>query len=233
MKTLGILGGMSPASTTTYYDVINQKINQIKGANTTAPLIVYSIDFEQIAECQRQNEWQKAGQILADMAVKLEQIGVDGILLATNTMHKVAPDIQAKISVPFLHIVDATAKAINAQNLDKVALLGTQFVMQQDFYKQGLRKFHIESIVPDENTQAEIHRIIFDELCVGTISEQSKDYFLNVINHLEQQGAKGVILGCTEIGLLINQDDLDMPVFDTAKLHAQMAVDFILNDKSL
>lgn len=233
MRTLGILGGMSPASTTTYYDVINQKINQIKGANTTAPLIVYSIDFEQIAECQRQNEWQKAGQILADMAVKLEQIGVDGILLATNTMHKVAPDIQAKISVPFLHIVDATAKAINAQNLDKVALLGTQFVMQQDFYKQGLRKFHIESIVPDENTQAEIHRIIFDELCVGTISEQSKDYFLNVINHLEQQGAKGVILGCTEIGLLINQDDLDMPVFDTAKLHAQMAVDFILNDKSL
>lgn len=233
MKTLGILGGMSPASTTTYYDVINQKINQIKGANTTAPLVVYSIDFEQIAECQRQNEWQKAGQILADMAVKLEQIGVDGILLATNTMHKVAPDIQAKISVPFLHIVDATAKAINAQNLDKVALLGTQFVMQQDFYKQGLRKFHIESIVPDENTQAEIHRIIFDELCVGTISEQSKDYFLNVINHLEQQGAKGVILGCTEIGLLINQDDLDMPVFDTAKLHAQMAVDFILNDKSL
>lgn len=233
MKTLGILGGMSPASTTTYYDVINQKINQIKGANTTAPLIVYSIDFEQIAECQRQNEWQKAGQILADMAVKLEQIGVDGILLATNTMHKVAPDIQAKISVPFLHIVDATAKAINAQNLDKVALLGTQFVMQQDFYKQGLRKFHIESIVPDENTQAEIHRIIFDELCVGTISEQSKDYFLNVINHLEQQGAKGVILGCTEIGLLINQDDLDMPVFDTAKLHAQMAVDFILNDRSL
>lgn len=233
MRTLGILGGMSPASTTTYYDVINQKINQIKGANTTAPLIVYSIDFEQIAECQRQNEWQKAGQILADMAVKLEQIGVDGILLATNTMHKVAPDIQAKISVPFLHIVDATAKAINAQNLDKVALLGTQFVMQQDFYKQGLRKFHIESIVPDENTQAEIHRIIFDELCVGTISEQSKDYFLNVINHLKQQGAKGVILGCTEIGLLINQDDLDMPVFDTAKLHAQMAVDFILNDKSL
>lgn len=233
MKTLGILGGMSPASTTTYYDVINQKINQIKGANTTAPLIVYSIDFEQIAQCQRQNEWQKAGQILADMAVKLEQIGVDGILLATNTMHKVAPDIQAKISVPFLHIVDATAKAINAQNLDKVALLGTQFVMQQDFYKQGLRKFHIESIVPDENTQAEIHHIIFDELCVGTISEQSKDYFVNVINHLKQQGAKGVILGCTEIGLLIHQDDLDMPVFDTAKLHAQMAVDFILNDKSL
>lgn len=229
LKTLGILGGMSPASTTTYYNVINQKINQIKGANTTAPLVIYSVDFEKIAECQRQNEWQKAGQILADMAVKLEKIGVDGILLATNTMHKVAPDIQAQISVPFLHIVDATAQAINAQNINKVALLGTQFVMQQNFYKQELRKFQIETIVPDDNAQAEIHHIIFDELCVGKISQQSKNYYLNIINQLKQQGAEGVILGCTEIGLLINQYDLDIPVFDTSHLHAQMAVDFILD----
>lgn len=230
MKTLGILGGMSPASTTTYYDVINQKINQALGANTTAPLIIYSVNFEEIVECQKQNDWQKAGQILANMAMKLEQIGADGILLATNTMHKIAPAIQKSISLPFLHIVDATAQAIIARNIQKVALLGTQFVMQQDFYKQGLATFNIDTIVPDASTQAEIHRIIFQELCVGQIHQASKSYYLDVINQLKQQGAEGVILGCTEIGLLIQQNDLDIPAFDTAQIHAQMAVDFILGN---
>lgn len=228
MKTLGVLGGMSPASTTTYYHIINQKINEIKGNNTTAPIIVYSVDFEQIVQCQKQNDWQKSGEILADMAVKLQRIGAEGILLATNTMSKNAPEIRAKISVPFLHIVDATAKAILAKNLNKVALLGTQFVMQERFYKDDLAKFGIDTLVPNRQAQDTIHRIIFDELCLGQIKESSKAYYLSVIDELKNQGAMGVILGCTEIGLLIEQDDLDIPVFDTAQLHAQMAVDFIL-----
>lgn len=230
MKTLGILGGMSSASTTTYYNYINQKINQAKGANTSAPLIIYNLEFEEIVQCQKRNDWQQAGNILADRAKKLQSIGADAILLATNTMHIVAPTIQSHISVPFLHIVDATAQAIVANKIDKVALLGTQFVMQQDFYKNKLANFGIQSIVPDVSTQAEIHRIIFKELCIGEIKPNSKQFYLDVINQLQQQGANGVILGCTEIGLLINQADLSLPVFDTALLHAQMAVDFILQD---
>ena len=228
MKTLGILGGMSPASTATYYNLINQKINAIKGANTTAPMILYSVDFERIVACQKADDWQASGQILADMAVKLQSIGADGILLATNTMHKNAPQILASISVPFLHIVDATAHAIIAQNIDKVALLGTQFVMEQDFYKDGLASFGIETITPNPDERADIHRIIFEELCVGQICKNSKERYLQIIAKLKSQGAKGVILGCTEIGLLIGQEDLDTPVFDTARLHADMAVDFIL-----
>lgn len=228
MKTLGIIGGMSSASTETYYHEINRLVNQAKGYHHSAPLIVYSVDFEPIVQYQKQNEWQKAGKLLAEIAEKLQQIGAEGILLATNTMHKVAPAIQEKITVPFLHIVDATAQAIQAQNIQKVALLGTQFVMQQDFYKHGLAQYQIEAIVPDKETQQEVHRIIFQELCVGHISPQSKQYYLNVIEQLISQGAKGVILGCTEIGLLIQQDDVNIPVFDTATLHAKMAVDFIL-----
>lgn len=228
MKTLGILGGMSSESTTTYYNYINHKINQTKGANTSASLIIYSVNFEEIVQCQKRNDWQQAGDILADKAKKLQTIGADAILLATNTMHMVAPTIQNNITVPFLHIVDATAQAINAKNIDKVALLGTQFVMQQDFYKNKLADFGVESIVPDVSAQVEIHRIIFNELCVGEIKPSSKQFYLDVINQLQQQGAKGVILGCTEIGLLIKQHDLTIPVFDTALLHAQMAVDFIL-----
>lgn len=228
MKTLGILGGMSPASTATYYHIINQQVNAIKGGNTTAPIILYSVDFEQIVACQKADDWQASGQILADMALKLQSIGADGILLATNTMHKNAPQILANISVPFLHIVDATAHAIRAQNIDKVALLGTAFVMEQDFYKDGLASFGISTLVPSPNERAKIHRIIFEELCVGNINPCSKNTYLNIIKNLQQQGAKGVILGCTEIGLLINQEDLDIPVFDTTKLHADMAVDFIL-----
>lgn len=228
MKTLGILGGMSSESTTTYYNYINHKINQTKGANTSASLIIYSVNFEEIFQCQKRNDWQQAGDILADKAKKLQTIGADAILLATNTMHMVAPTIQNNITVPFLHIVDATAQAINAKNIDKVALLGTQFVMQQDFYKNKLADFGVESIVPDASAQVEIHRIIFNELCVGEIKPSSKQFYLDVINQLQQQGAKGVILGCTEIGLLIKQHDLTIPVFDTALLHAQMAVDFIL-----
>lgn len=231
MKTLGILGGMSPESTVTYYTEINRAINKVVGGNTSAPLLMASVNFAEIVECQRSGNWQQAGEILAKLAVALEKSGAEGILLATNTMHKVASQIIDKINVPFLHILDIVAERIKAQNLQKVALLGTQFTMADHFYKQQLLERGINAIVPNEATQQEIHRIIFDELCIGQFLPQSKQFYLKTIAELKAQGAEGVILGCTEIGLLIQQNDFDLPFFDTAKLHTEMAVEFILSLK--
>lgn len=228
MNTLGIIGGMSPASTTTYYDQINRIVNQAKGGNTTAPLIVYSVEFGEIVACQKSGDWQKAGEILATAAQKLEQIGAKGVLIATNTMHKVAGQVKSAVNVPLLDIIEVTANAIKQQGLSKVALLGTAFVMQQDFYKNGLAAQGVQAIVPSETEQAEIHRIIFEELCVGNIRAESKAFYLSVIKKLKTQGIQGVILGCTEIGLLIQQADSDLPFFDTAELHAQAAAEFVL-----
>ncbi|WP_150538580.1 aspartate/glutamate racemase family protein [Actinobacillus vicugnae] len=228
MNTLGIIGGMSPASTTTYYDQINQIVNQAKGGNTTAPVIVYSVEFGEIVACQKSGDWQKAAEILGNAAQKLEQIGAKAVLIATNTMHKVADEVQRAVNIPLIHIIDTTATAIKQQGLSKVALLGTAFVIQQDFYKDGLAKRGVQAVVPNEADQAEIHRIIFDELCVGKVLPESKAFFLSVIEKLQQQGIEGVILGCTEIGLLIQQADSSLPFFDTAELHAKAAAEFVL-----
>lgn len=229
MKTLGIIGGMSPESTTTYYMEINRLVNQEKGGNASAPIMMVSVEFDEIVQCQKQGDWQKAGEILANAGKKLELIGADGIVLATNTMHKVASQIEQAISIPFLHILDATANEIKAQGLHKIALLGTKFTMSDNFYRDGLLQRGITPIVPKDDVQNEIHRIIFDELCVGKFLPQSKDFYLSVIDDLKKQGAEGVILGCTEIGLLVNQKDSPLPFFDTAKLHSQMATKFILD----
>lgn len=229
MRTLGILGGMSPESTTTYYTEINRAVNQQLGGNTSAPLLISSVNFAEIVACQQQGDWPKAGEILAQAAVQLEKIGAEGILLATNTMHKVADQIIQAIQIPFLHILDIVAERIKAQGLHKVALLGTRFTMSDQFYIDGLQARGITPLVPPASEQAEIHRIIFDELCVGNISAPSKAYYLKTIDELAKQGAEGVILGCTEIGLLIQQSDSTLPFFDTAQLHSQMAVEFILN----
>lgn len=228
MNTLGILGGMSPESTVTYYSEINRLINRAKGGNFSAPLLMVSVEFEEIVRYQKNGNWQKAGEALANAAQKLVRIGADGILLATNTMHKVAPQIIEAIDVPFLHIMDATANAIKAQGLDKIALLGTRFTMTDNFYRDGLLERGIQALVPNEETQQEIHRIIFEELCLGKILSQSKSFYLNAIEDLARQGAEGVILGCTEIGLLVQQQDSLLPFFDTAQLHSQMAAEFIL-----
>lgn len=214
MKTLGIIGGMSPESTVTYYSQINRLVNQAKGGNHSAKLLMVSVEFEQIVQCQKVGDWQRAGQILADAAQRLEQIGAQGILLATNTMHKVADQITA---------------AIQAQKVQKVALLGTRFTMQDGFYRNGLRERGISALVPNAEQQAEIHRIIFEELCVGKFLPESKQFYLEVIADLHRQGAQGVILGCTEIGLLIQQTDFALPFFDTSQCHTKMAVEFILN----
>lgn len=228
MKTLGIIGGMSPASTVLYYQTINQLVNQACGGNTSAPLLIDSVNFEVIAQRQRQGDWQGMGQILANSAKKLCDAGADGILLATNTMHKVADDITSVIDVPFIHIIDATADAIHQQGISQVALLGTAFTMSEPFYRDKMAKQGIDCLVPTEQEQALIHQIIFDELTLGVVNESSKQAYLHIIERLIQTGAKGVVLGCTEIGLLITQADVCVPVFDTANIHAMAAAKFIL-----
>ncbi|HHW7567982.1 TPA: aspartate/glutamate racemase family protein [Mannheimia haemolytica] len=228
MKTLGILGGMSAESTVSYYININRAVNQALGGNSSAKILLSSVNFEEIVQHQKQGNWQQSGEILAEQAKLLEQAGAEGILLATNTMHKVAKQISDNISVPFLHILDCVADSIQSKGLSKVTLLGTQFTMSDNFYRDGLIERGITPLVPDETAQKEIHRIIFDELCLGKIEESSKAFYLETIKQLQAQGAEGVILGCTEIGLLIQQSDSELPFFDTAALHSQMAVEFVL-----
>ena len=203
MNTLGIIGGMSPESTAAYYTQINRLINRQKGGNHSAPILLASVEFQEIVDCQQRGDWHKAGEILARAACTLEQAGADAVLLATNTMHKVAAPIQAAIGVPFLHILDSVAERIRARGIRTVGLLGTRFTMQDAFYREGLAERGIQAIVPDECAQAEIHRIIFDELCTGQIREDSKRRYLNAIATLAERGAQAVILGCTEIGLLV------------------------------
>lgn len=229
MRKIGIIGGMSPESTAIYYLEINRLVNRARGGNTSAPLILDNMEFEQIVQCQKNGAWQQAGEILAQSAQKLQQAGAQAIVLATNTMHKVADSIQTAIDVPFLHILDGVAQSIHAQNKQCVGLLGTRFTMQDVFYKQGLEQRGIRTIVPDDDAQAEIHRIIFEELCVEKILPSSRDFYLQTIEKLAEQGAEAVILGCTEIGLLIQQDKTDLTLLDTTQIHVAMAVDFILN----
>lgn len=228
MRTLGIIGGMSPESTAVYYREINRMVNQKAGGNHSAPMVMLSVDFEEIVRRQKCGAWQETGAILAEAAVKLERMGADGILLATNTMHKNAAEIQAAVKIPFLHILDATAEAVKARGIKKAGVLGTAFTMQDAFYRDGLRQRGVEMVVADGQTQAQVHRIIFEELCLGRILPESRAFYLDTVQTLAQQGAQGVILGCTEIGLLIRQSDHALPFFDTAALHAQAAADFVL-----
>ncbi|EMM6761181.1 aspartate/glutamate racemase [Pluralibacter gergoviae] len=230
MKTIGLLGGMSWESTIPYYRLINEGIKQRLGGLHSAKILLHSVDFHEIEACQASGEWDKAGEILARAAADLERIGADGIVLCTNTMHKVAAPIEARCRVPFLHIADATGRAIEKQALRNVALLGTRYTMEQDFYRGRLeQQFGINSLIPDADDRARINQIIFDELCLGTFSATSRDYYLQVIARLAARGAEGVIFGCTEIGLLVPAEMSPLPVFDTAALHAADAVDFMLS----
>lgn len=230
MKTIGLLGGMSWESTIPYYRLINEGIKARLGGLHSANLLLHSVDFHEIETCQSSGDWDKAGEILASAAAGLERAGAEGIVLCTNTMHKVADQIEDRCSVPFLHIADATARAIQKQNLQLVALLGTRYTMEQDFYRGRMRDAHgIETCVPDGEDRARVNQIIFDELCRGTFSEPSRAYFIDLIARMANQGAQGVIFGCTEIGLLVSQDQSPIPVFDTAALHAADVVDFMLD----
>ena len=228
LKTLGMIGGMSPESTVLYYQIINREVNRRLGGNNSANIVMHSVNFAEIAALQAQGNWQQAGVLLADSAQKLAQMGAEGLVLATNTMHKVADVIQAAVEIPLLHVVDATAAAIHAQGLDKVGLLGTRFTMSDGFYTQRMRELGIATVLPNEAQQAEIHRVIFEELCCNRFTDTAKRYYQQVVEDLQAQGAQGVILGCTEIGLLLQAQDCALPVWDSAVIHALAAVEWIL-----
>ncbi|WP_028537032.1 aspartate/glutamate racemase family protein [Paludibacterium yongneupense] len=233
MKSIGLIGGMSWESSTLYYQIINREVARRLGGLHSARFIMNSLDFANIAAMQRAGDWDGMTGILATAARGLEANGADCILIGTNTMHKVAPEVAAAVNVPLLHIADVTAEAIVRSGIDRVALLGTCFTMEQPFYRERLAARGIECLIPDESQRKEIHRVIFEELCRGEILDSSRRTFLQIIDELAAQGAAGVVLGCTEIPLLIGAGDTSLPVFDTTELHALAAVDFALGHAAI
>lgn len=223
MKTIGLIGGMSWESTVTYYKIINETVKEKLGGLHSAKCILYSIDFQEIEECQANGNWEKSGEILGEAANNLEKAGADFIVICTNTMHKVINQIKEKISIPILHIAEMTAEKILEKGLKNIALLGTKYTMEQDFYKSKLIEKGINVIIPDKNDIEIINKVIYNELCLGTINSNSKKKFLEIVDKLRSKGAEGIILGCTEIGLLIKNEDTDVPLFDTAVIHAEEA----------
>ncbi|KFZ38008.1 aspartate racemase [Shewanella mangrovi] len=230
MKTIGLLGGMSWESTQHYYRLINQGVKQQLGGLHSAQIALYSVDFAPIESLQHQGNWAALADILVDAAKKIEAAGADSLLICTNTMHKLAPQVEAAINIPLLHIADATGDAIKQMGFRKVALLGTTFTMEQPFYKQRLiEKYALDVIVPNEQQRALVHQVIYNELCVGHINPKSKQQYLQIIDQLVEAGTEAVILGCTEIGLLVQQDDHAIPLLDTTAIHAASAVNFALS----
>lgn len=230
MKTIGLIGGMSWESTVTYYQIVNEVIREQLGGLHSAKVLLYSVDFQEIEECQANGEWEKSADILTEAALGLEQAGADFIVICTNTMHKIAPQIQDNIRIPILHIAKATAENLLEHKISKVALLGTKYTMKQDFYKDKLIASGITVVIPDEKDVELVNRIIYEELCLGMILPESKQEYLRIISQLGDKGAQGVILGCTEIGLLIHQEDCVLPVFDTTQIHARKAAMYAIQD---
>jgi aspartate racemase len=224
MKTLGLIGGMSWESTVPYYREINQAVKARLGDLHSAKLILYSVDFAEVEHLQATGQWEAAGALLADVAVKLERAGADALVLCTNTMHKVAGAIISAVNIPLLHIADPTAQAIKQAGFDTVGLLGTRFTMEQDFYRSRLEKDHgLTVLTPPQADRDLVHQIIYDELCLGDVREASRQTYLRVINDLQTQGAQAIILGCTEIALLVQPQHSTLPLFDTTALHARSA----------
>jgi aspartate racemase len=224
MKTIGMLGGMSWESTMSYYKLINEGVKASLGGLHSAKICMYSVDFDEIEKLQHSDRWQETADILSSAARSVEAGGADFLVICTNTMHKVAPEIEAAISIPVLHIADATAQRLLADRVNRVGLLGTRFTMEQDFYKGRLtEKFGIDVLVPDDRQRGMIHEVIYAELCLGKISEDSRRQYLETIDALHGRGAEAVILGCTEIGLLVEQRHTSVPLYDTASIHAEEA----------
>lgn len=229
MKTIGLLGGMSWESTVSYYRAINTGIKDQLGGFHSAKIALYSVDFAEIETLQSQGDWQQAGVILAQAAQAVEAAGADFFLIGTNTMHKVAAQAEAAVSIPLLHIADATAAQLKTDGVETVGLLGTRFTMEQDFYKGRLTDKHgIRVLVPNENAQDVVHRVIYEELCQGKVSDASRKEYVQIIEALSAKGAQAVILGCTEIALLVNQSDTVTPLYDTTAIHAAAAVQLAL-----
>ena len=226
MKRVGLLGGMSWESSLFYYKAINEGVKAKLGGLHSAKIAMVSVDFEEIEKLQHAGDWQKLGDILAKEASNIEKAGADCLLICTNTMHKVASQVQSAINIPLIHIADATAKALIKDGIKKVGLLGTAFTMEQDFYKSRLQAHGLEVLIPNKKDIELIHSVIYNELCLGECKAVSKEAYLKIINKLEKEGAEGVILGCTEIGMLIKQTDTGVKLYDTTYIHAQSAVDF-------
>lgn len=230
MKTIGLIGGMSWESTVPYYRIINEEVKNRLGGLHSAKVVLYSVEFDEIERCQSCGDWEKSGAILGKAAQGLESAGADFFLICTNTMHKVAPQVASMVHIPIVHIAGATADELEKSHIQKVGLLGTKYTMTETFYKQILVDRGISVVIPDAADIDIVNRVIFHELCVGEIKEASRRQFQRVIDSLKEQGAEGVILGCTEIGLLIRPSDSSLPVFDTTVIHAKRAAEMALCD---
>ncbi|MCG7406965.1 aspartate/glutamate racemase family protein [Paenibacillus sp. ACRRX] len=228
MKTIGLIGGMSWESSSAYYQMINEEVKKRLGGLHSAKCLLYSVDFAEVERYQARGEWEKAGMLLGDVALSLEKGGAEFIVICTNTMHKVIEYIEEKINIPVLHIAEATAAHIKKSNVSTVGLLGTKFTMEQDFYKSRIESNGIKVLVPDLSERDMVHKVIYEELCLGNIQQASRDYYKKVIKRLVDSGAEGIILGCTEIGMLIKQEDSEVPVFDTTVIHAIESVNAAL-----
>ena len=229
MRTIGLIGGMSWESTAIYYRFANEIIRDRLGGLHSARLLLTSVDFADVAELQSSGRWDEAGELLAAEARRLEAAGADLLVLCTNTMHKVADAIEDAVTIPLLHLGDATAGAVRAAGLTTVGLLGTGFTMSQDFYRSRIESHGLRVLVPDSDDQEMVHRVIYDELCLGIVRDESRAAYVEVVDRLVSQGAEGIILGCTEIELLIGPDDLDVPSFPTTRIHVEAAVDAALD----
>ena len=225
MKTIGMIGGMSWESSLEYYRIINEEVRERMGGLHSAKSLMISVDFAEIEAMQHEGRWDDAGKAMADAALSLERGGADLIILCTNTMHKLAPQIEAAVRIPLLHIADATAGQIQTAGLHTIGLLGTRFTMEEDFYRGRLeKKFGLKVLIPEKQERDLIHQVIYDELCLGIIREDSREAYRTILHQLVAAGAQGIILGCTEIGLLVGPEDSPVPLFDTTRIHAEEAV---------
>ena len=230
MKTIGLLGGMSWESTASYYKALNEGVKSRLGGLNSAKVVLFSVNFDEIEKLQHQGKWDETAVLLSDATESVEKAGADFLMICTNTMHKVVPEIESRISIPVLHIADATASVLQPDGIEKVGLLGTRFTMEQDFYKGRLTdKFGMDVVVPNSEDQESVHTIIYDELCKGVIKESSKQQYLAIIDKLYAEGAQAVILGCTEIALLVSQQDTQVPLYDTTEIHAKQGVEYALS----
>ena len=229
MKIIGMIGGMSWESSLEYYRIMNQAAKEKLGGFHSAPCILYSVDFDEVEKLQHQGDWESLTRLMIEAAQRVKKAGADFLVICTNTMHKMADEVQEAIQIPLLHIADVTAEAVKANGQSRVGLLGTKFTMEQDFYKGRLQEIHgIDVLIPEDKERQVIHDILYNELCLGEIKELSKGKFQSIIQNLVERGAQGVILGCTEIPLIVSQEDYEIPLYDTTDLHARAAVDFAL-----
>ncbi|MDM5360730.1 aspartate/glutamate racemase family protein [Peribacillus sp. ACCC06369] len=228
MKTIGLIGGMSWESSLEYYRIINEEVKAKLGGLHSAKCILYSVDFEEIERYQAEGDWESSGKLLGDVAQSLEKAGAEIIVICTNTMHKVIRYIEEKVSIPILHIADSTANQIQKSEISKVGLLGTKYTMEQDFYKTRIEFNGIKVLIPNDEDRKVINQVIYEELCLGEIQQSSRDYYKKVIKKLVDDGAEGIILGCTEIGLLVKPEDSEVPLFDTTVIHAIESVNMAL-----